>query len=658
MTSLWIILSGFFFANVVWFLALINSNYLEYVNPKYLASSYDGDQPDEIESVLLKSLKKHLGKYFTTSRQNNYNSNSHKEEGFRNRDDISSELDFSNSEIIMKNFNSNSSSSNNPALEHIKNNFLNKTLLYETVRNYKYLHFTNSSKVSIFLDKDKKNLYILKFTNDVKSPGYYRMGEISLHYISIKNFLSSNSNSENLNLNSFNSDEILKNSLIRECWSTKIFGKILGAVSSNDKQQLSVYYILSRGNQVNYRIRFFHDMSCENFHIEKSNIEIEQNYLDFLNLKREKQDQISDYYSIDEDEYRKTLEIEDKLSEISQENFKYKKKINLKNFPNFFSDESFDDFNLRGNTPITSMAIKNNILAYARSRDFYMYNILRREKKINNEKGNDSSTTSTEIVSNTIWKVSAQGPLLNRNLFPLYHTNSLKFASDKSHDYKLIQIFLAGNLTEGIKTYAMVYRSNHSEGNLTKIKINENSHEKISKNYSEPKDLYSKEKSDLIKNSTDFSENEKNNVTSDYDNYNSTLNKNNYLFFIKSRDKEVLNLNEEEKFEDFNIDKSMQKLREIMKPTIYSNSYSDKPGEMLLFELYKGYMCLLGWDEKNYEFFYEIQIDGHENIKVSKISSDESQKNIAIVRKIENLINFLIFKIHLITHIFQVNYLL
>jgi hypothetical protein len=340
-------------------------------------------------------------------------------------------------------------------------------------------------------------------------------------------------------------------------------------------------------------------------------------------------------FFIDEEEYRKTLEDEDKLSEISEENKRNSdKKINLKKFPNFFSDSSFDDFNLRGNTPITAMAIKNNTLAYARSRDFYMYNILRRVKKINDE----SNNTSTENNS-AIWKVSAQGSLLNRNLFPLYHTNSLKFASDKSHDYKLIQIFLAGNLTEGIKTYAMVYRSNHSEGNLTKIRINENAHEKFSKNYTEPKDLYSKEKSNFTKNSTE------NNDTSN-NNYNSTLNQNNYLFFIKSRDKEILNLNEEEKFEDFNIDKSMLKLREIMKPTVYSNSYSDKPGDMLLFELYKGYMCLLGWDEKNYEFFYEIQIDGFEDSKVSKISSDESQKNIAIVSKIlriKNFFNFLFF---------------
>src|SRR5690349_7684610 len=72
MTSVWILISGFFVANFLWFVAVLNSSFLDYVNPKFIASSYDSNPNIELESILLKSLYKYIGKYFKTKTEDYY----------------------------------------------------------------------------------------------------------------------------------------------------------------------------------------------------------------------------------------------------------------------------------------------------------------------------------------------------------------------------------------------------------------------------------------------------------------------------------------------------------------------------------------------------------------------------------------------------------
>ena len=86
---------------------------------------------------------------------------------------------------------------------------------------------------------------------------------------------------------------------------------------------------------------------------------------------------------------------------------------------------------------------------------------------------------------------------------------------------------------------------------------------------------------------------------------------------------DILDLN---KYEDFNMENSIQKIKPYLNPTIFSNSNHNN----LLFEFKSGAVCMMGWSKKyNRDYIYNLTPDGGK--KVSKISADENNENIVIV---------------------------
>jgi hypothetical protein len=122
-------------------------------------------------------------------------------------------------------------------------------------------------------------------------------------------------------------------------------------------------------------------------------------------------------------------------------------------FPNYFDDNTFDDFSLRGNTPINAMTIKKDILIYSRDFDYRQLYVLRRMK------------TEEE----TMWKISYLGPNINKKINPFFHTNSLKLLYDEINDYKILQIYLSVN-TSRITITSNVIKANHTDYNENNIK--------------------------------------------------------------------------------------------------------------------------------------------------------------------------------------------
>jgi hypothetical protein len=524
---MWILMSWFFLANILWLVAVINNSFFDIVNPKFVASSFDKHQnEEELESILLKSLKKYIGKYFQNSGINySYITASTKEQKIN--------LDLKNEENVV----------NADSIQKISQKTLNGTILNEVTKNYQPFTIGNSSKISMFLDSTKKLVYILKISNDKESTHRFdsKVGEVSLFSIPITNFVKADEDKP-----------IIEDAMIKKCWSVSFAGRIVGGVTSNDKSTMSIFYRMVKGHTVSYRVRFFHDLTCENGEIELTN--------DLFSEKVES-------YLKDKGKSSKILE-EDMENYFEINNYKSKSEEDQIKLENIFNDKSFDDFTLKGNTPINAMAVKKGVLAYARNMDYRQFYILKRDQ--------------TEKK----WKVSLLGPAINKTVHRFFHTNSLKFAKDDRHDYKLLQIFVAVNTT-GINTFGYVVKANHT----------------------------------------------------DYLNYNSSeeLSYLNRMVIHYNIDKDVLS---DSQYDNFNVDESVSKLKSFLKPSVYSST-NDRS---LLFEFKSGTICIMGWSNKtDNEYFYNLSPDGEQ--KVSKISSDENNENIIIkFEKSKELLYFFRYK--------------
>jgi hypothetical protein len=362
MTNFWFFFIGLLIANLSWFIIFWkDSPYFDYVIPKYITSSYDPNFTHELDSMLLKSLEKYIGKYFTK-----YNQSIHYNEAV------------------------------NTTLNELK--------------------VTNSSRFSMFLDANGTNIYILKISNEVQAPNSYdsRTGEISLYQTPLYGY-------RDRNLSDGHNYKVL----IKKCWTSYFYGRIIGAVTSNDKAQLGVFYRIIQGHSINYRLRYFHDLSCSNVDIEKSDELLKKEYND---IESKSGDHKGDYYEILETKKDKKDKEEETLS-------------------NYFDETSYDDFSIRGNAPISAMAVKKGTIAYARDYDYKSYYVLRRESN-----GVDSRS----------WKVSFMGPSVDKKTYPFHHINSLKFLNDKSNDYKIMNIATAINTT-GIFGTLNVVEANHTD---------------------------------------------------------------------------------------------------------------------------------------------------------------------------------------------------
>lgn len=564
MTHLWVLISGFIFANFMCLIAIWNNYNTNSLEPKFISSSYDPHRKEELDSLLLKSIEKKLKNYF--------NIKTSFEENLQN--ELKQNSTFFLGESLL-----------NPSNFEFK----------EKIKNYQTLKNSDTSKFSIFLDKEKKNLQILKISNEGEKLNKFetKTGEVILYTIPLDNFIV-NGKKENLKLNNFTiKKNFLENSLIKECWSTKFFGRIIGAVASADRKKLSIFYRVVKGHTISYRIRYFHDINCLNGNITKSENILQENFDNYMEIKNNKNEESSknnenyleNYFEITEEKENnfkgKINDEEEKVNETSSNennNNERKNSNNDKVLKNYFNDLSYDDFLLKGNTPITAMAIKEDILAYSRDLDFRQYYILKREKQIikeNSKEENDDKENKT--LSKTIWKVSSLGPKIDRKISPFFHTNSLKFIDDKNNDYRLIHIFISINTTD-ISAYGNFRISNHTD--------------------------FTKEFTDITFTSIPFFK----------------------VMFID----EIIEENEE-----FTLEKSIKKLKHYLQPTLYSNNFNSKD---MIFEFAKSYLLLIHNNSTSGNVhFMRLRPDLKE--KIQKIHSDLENENVVIVRKIK-FINF------------------
>ena len=578
MTHLWVLASGFFFANFMCLIAIWNNYSYNSVDPKYINSSYDPKKKEELDSLLLKSVEKYIKKYFN----------------------IKSSID----EAINYDLKENTSFFLGEPLSN------NETLFFrEKLKNYQTIKNTESAKFSMFLDKEQKNIIILKISNEGDKMNKFdsKAGEVILFSIPIDIFLPKKQNKQENNINSSFSRINLQKSLIKQCWYSKFFGRIIGAVASADKTKLSIFYRVVKGHTITYRIRYFHNIECLNENIENSDKIVIDNFKDYIDgstennkTKKKLNNFIENYFEISENIEKKENNYEDyyKSTEFNDENLQRKRNYNEftkseKVFKNYFDDDSYDDFLLKGNTPITAMAIKENVIAYARDLDYRQYYILKREKKTfsnftNEEAENNTKNNSTENfvgrnntdnnITNTKWKVSSLGPKIDRNVQPFFHTNSLKFMDDPLNDYRLIHIFVSINNTD-ISSYGYFRLSNHTE--------------------------FDEDLTELTFTSIPFFK----------------------VFFIN----EIMKNNEE-----FILEKSIKKLKKYLQPTLFSNNFNSQD---MIFEFTKSYLLLMHSNiTSGNVHFIRMRPDTKE--KISKLHSDVENENIIIVEIIFNFIFF------------------
>lgn len=281
------------------------------------------------------------------------------------------------------------------------------------------------SKYYMMFNNDKSLLRILETAKIIPSEGKYdyHHNQISLYVVSTDNFLIN-----------YKSEFNLSKSLIHHCWSSKFPGKIMGTVVSNDKNSIAITYRVIKGNVITYRIRYISNLLCD----EKTHSAFNQ--LDNL------------IYSSFDEYINSNLHV-DNIYKQGED------KRNDEKFTSFFFlNDTYDDFALTGNTPVTAMGIQRDTIAFSRDMDFNSFYVIKKNATLNE------------------WFIVFKGPPINKAETYYYHTNSIKFmADDKVNDIKMIQVYLTINssstslITDIIKANYSLNEFNTTKSVLRKI---------------------------------------------------------------------------------------------------------------------------------------------------------------------------------------------
>lgn len=404
-----------------------------------------------------------------------------------------------------------------------KTNSFSNALANSTDGLQEYLTVYNSTKVSSFLNEEKDTIFFLTISNEDKVKGRFesKFGEIHMYQADAKKFLI---------------DRQAK--VIQPCWNIKLKGRIIGAVSSADKKQLAIFYSLIVGPKISFRIRFFHDFQCIS---SEALLGSEQEFNNLFesfgtdltkNKANENSYQGENFFEINERDHHDGSPM----------------------FRNFFSQE-FDDFSLEGNTPINSMAIKKNTLAYSRNLDYREFYILKRSEEERK------------------WSVSVLGNKIDRTQKQFFNSNSLKFLHDPANDYNLLQVALV--ITDSqIEFRLNSYQANHTE-------------------YTNPEG-----QNDL----------------------DPTL-----VMAVVVND-EIVNT----QYEEFNTDDAVARLRNFMKPALFSSSSLDNSN--LLIQFFHNNLVSLNWNQakETYSLFVvHNHTDKESSIgKITRLASDRNNSNV------------------------------
>ena len=243
--SSWILISMVLLCNVIipYFFPGSSDHY---INPKFIASSYDSDETIEFDSLILKSLSQYLTYFFPSPN------------------------------IITK---------------HVGDLPLGKKKVGSVIEDISMMNYTSNitenrtnSKYEMILNND--NVLILKFHIDY-IPSV--VSEISMYQIPKDNFV----------IKTKNEFDITK-SFIRLKWKSAFNGKIISYKISANKQNIVVLYSITHNNVITYRFRYFHlykDIAQES--IEQNDRAFTEMYLTYVNSTSQEQfsnDMITETY--------------------------------------------------------------------------------------------------------------------------------------------------------------------------------------------------------------------------------------------------------------------------------------------------------------------------------------------------------------------------
>jgi len=546
----------FFALNTLFMLYLMNLPGID-LQPSFISSTEKDKDDDDFSDVNDASLKKSISNYFKTN-FNNYES------------------------------------------EKIGLNDKFSKIKPEITATENVLDISSDTKVSMFLEQtNQEEIYVIKLNHDQdpnitkKEPKY---GLISLYSVDAR-ALTKNDN--------YLDDDLL----LKKCWSTKIYGRVIGVVTSENKKSVAIYYRIARSRKdIDYRIRFIHNLNCdlldsietsdyesrkiidkyekEKLYLEKylhtldkhddlkineyqqfskveDDIDLDNEVEDIFHIENNEFSENSDFIN---QEYNEYLHEIDPLSTTSSSGSTRNKNSKLKYVKsNYFDEDSYDDFILPGNLPISYISIQKDILAYTRDNDDFQFRILKKSRQDNQNYVNNKSKHTKQKAEKSFWIASALGPAVDKSKFAYFHTNSIKLVPDPNNDYRVVHIDLGISQTLGVVLSGKITVTNH----VNNIE-----------------DLY---------NSTSYESNN---------------------FFSHKIDSDIID-------KDLNIEKAIKNLKQYMKPTIFSNTNK----ENLFFEIYNSTILIsMDWNKEDVQFQYLFELKS----KINRIYSDPTGENILV----------------------------
>lgn len=530
MSTLIIVSLSILIFNIVWFSSVFNypSQETETI-PKFIHSTKEISNIELIDSFFLKSI--YL--YQSIKKQESKSQ--------KNQEDETSQLQDEQQNVSINE-------------EASKENFLSS----------KYKLVSNSTKVSMFLSKEKRRINLLSISN-------LKGGDLPVF----------DSLTGNIGMQSVNLDDYLikkERKVFRNCWSMSIPGRIIGAVASPNKKVLAIFYSITEGPKISFRIRVIHDISCEKAE------DLINSAADFNQLS------LLDYLSPNSDRFA-----QNETKKVDRQSYF---RIGLSASPNtsddnktsrnYFNSNSFDDFSIQDSSPIVSMAIKEGFIIYSRSTDFHEFYILSR----------------VESKGEVYWEVKLTGKRIEKENKKFYYSNSFKFMNSVNHDISILQVYISSENDQVFLNSRLIY------ANMTKAEENDSNSELTLSNPEESLQLNSGEIDYTMITQTDLKELVLNSIGSASKN---------------SESSEV----------------EMKELVALIKQYMKATNYSSNSSPSMIYELFKGYLISLDWNFKTQQYDgFELVSKYKSSSKLAdltRIFNDEDNRNILLKLKGNNM---------------------
>lgn len=483
MVSILSVIIGFIILNCLWLCSLFNyPSYEVELIPKFIFSTSNIDSKEIIESTFLRTLLINFKDYFK------------QEDSF--------------SDIINNNMNKDNSDFNS-------NEYCRYDSVYPILNKEKEIDYNsknNFTEDEYHNDGDKLNEY--EFSNHIDMTANFSkvssyMKNSILHVVTVSSFPSSTAYENNyetsfgkFELYTVNINQMLENKdkkSILKCWEMNFPGSIIGVVSSNNKEQVAIYYKINKGSEIIYRLRFINDFSCDNKMIisqekklfkesdivknrnmaskdtdKKNNdnnlMNNSNNKTDLVNYTNNTEridinDNSNSYFnntilkvSIVQDNVEDITNTDNKINvhNNNNENENYHHDINKKE--GYFTINKSTDYIKHDDSPEKFTELKQNYYDYKTFDDFMLpgnsliNSIAIKKDFIAYARNKDfkqfyvlqrviKSQDSDDNEYSSDWKIVLNGDSVDRKLKGSYYTTQLKFLQEDYHDLSLLQMY-------------------------------------------------------------------------------------------------------------------------------------------------------------------------------------------------------------------------